>query len=73
MCIIYDFYTFLVKIHGHGGHRRRARAGPGPGSGPGGPCALLPESGKGSSPAPVPPVAMYFHKKGIEIIDNTHL
>ena len=44
--------------------------GPGPGSGPGGPCALLPESGKGSSPAPVPPVAMYFHKKGIEITYN---
>ena len=35
-----------------------------------GSCALAAEAPKGSSPAPVPPVAMYFHKKGIEITYN---
>jgi len=56
--ILCDFYTFLVKIHGHRGPKRRARALGRLGSklGPMGP-----------GPALGPPVAMYFHKKGIEI------
>ena len=32
-----------------------------------GSCVLAAEAPKGSGPAPVPPVARYFHKKGIEI------
>ena len=51
--ILYDFHLFLVKIHGH--------------RGPMGPCALGPKRSKGSGPALGPPVAMYFHKKGMEI------
>ena len=46
----------------------QAAAGVGGGlPGPMGPCALVPKAPKGSGPAPVAPVAMYFHKKGIDI------
>ncbi len=52
-----------MKIRGGEGGGRL----PGPGPGPMGPCALGPKAPKGSGPAPVAPVAMYFHKKGIDI------